>query len=131
MGKISCYVSLCTFTHASEERMLAHVMNEHKERKKLKTKVLLFPALVASSLEIGTTKASSQALAASNSSIDSAEPSSVEWPSTETRNLPSFRPTRERQPHLQMRPTPYQRTGDSSSQSSSPVRRSSVGTLSL
>jgi hypothetical protein len=107
--------------------MRSHILVEHNEKKKITTKLSLFSDSVTPLLESGTTKVSPNA---GNSSKGSTESSSDGASSTGIRNTLSIGPSRERQPRLQARPTPYQRTANSSSLSLSPVRRSSLGTLS-
>ena len=109
---------MCTFVNSSLDRLQDNIQKEHNNDKKLYIEVLFFSALQEGS-ESDSTKHDDLA----NLASDEESTSDVAGPSI-------LGPIRGRVPHLQARTTPYKRTGESSSQSSSPTRRSSLGTLS-
>ena len=115
---LTCFFSECTYFNPSLDSLQSHIQKKHNHNKKLVSEVLFFPPLPESSEEeIPKLDDLANLASGEESSSDLAGPSIVG-------------PIRGRGPHLQVRTTPYKRTGDSSSQSSSPSRRTSLGTLS-
>jgi hypothetical protein len=115
---LNCFFSECSFENSSLDKLQEHIQTTHNNNKKLLLEILFFSSTEESS-ESESTKLDDPANLASGEE----SPSDVAGPS-------SVGPIRGRVSHLQIRPTPYKRTGDSSSQSSSPSRRTSLGTLS-
>ena len=115
---LTCFFSECTYFNPSLDSLQSHIQKKHNHNKKLVSEVLFFPPLPESSEEeIPKLDDLANLASGEESSSDVAGPSILG-------------PIRGRGPHLQVRTTPYKRTGDSSSQSSSPSRRTSLGTLS-
>lgn len=112
---LSCFSPLCTFANPSLDRLQEHVQKEHNNNNKLLVDVLQFSFIQDSSDPDPTKVDDSDNLADEELSSDVAGPSSLG-------------PIRGRPPHLQIRTTPYERTGDSSSRSSSPSRRTLFAT---
>jgi Orsellinic acid/F9775 biosynthesis cluster protein D len=115
---LNCFYPECIFDTSSLDKLQEHIQKKHNNNKKLLLKILFFSPIQESS-ESEVIKLDDPANLASGeeSTSDVAGPSSLG-------------PIRGRVPYLQIRTTPYKRTGDSSSQSSSPSRRASLGTLS-
>lgn len=115
---LHCCYSLCTFITPILDKLQEHVQKEHNDNKKLLLEVLHFSNSTDSSEPEPTGLDDLANLASGEEST-----SDVAGPS-------SLGPIRGRVSHLQIRTTPYKRTGDSSSRSLSPLRRNSLGTLS-
>ena len=122
---LSCYSSSCIYTNPSDDGMHAHIQKEHHENKKIKHKVILFPAL----RKDRCTKMSSQTLTEVD---DHANLASGEESKYEVRSAfgVGVGPVRQKMPRHSVRPTPYERTGESSSESASPSQRPSLKPLS-
>jgi Orsellinic acid/F9775 biosynthesis cluster protein D len=114
---LSCFYPECSFVHLSLDRLQGHIQKEHNNSKTVLLKVLFFSSIQDSSESEST------------GLNDTANLASGEESSSDVAGPSSLGPIRGRVPHLQIRTTPYKRTGDSSSQSSSPSRRT-FGTLS-
>lgn len=125
---LSCFNPLCTFKDSSEALMQGHILKHHTQNQKIKCKIILFPSLLTTPSKGQSTKASSQTLAISE--VSSASSSAQEPVNDDVASHSSIRSPRGRQTQLPSRPTPYQRTGESSSRSSSLARKSSLGSLS-
>jgi hypothetical protein len=110
-----CFSSLCKYTNRSEERMQVHIQKEHNKSKKTQSKVFLFPAPSKSQRPIAPAQTPSIL------SIRNDLPASSQ---------PITRSRRRGRPHVQTRPTPYERNTEGSSQSRSPTRKTSSGSLS-
>jgi Orsellinic acid/F9775 biosynthesis cluster protein D len=123
---LSCYASKCNFMHPSLDKLLEHVQKEHNSNNKISVDIVLFPATLNTSQTILDFQSSAQ----STEFDDSANLASDEESTADLSNLIGFGPIRGRQPQLLVRPTPYQRTGESSSRSISPIQRSSFKPLS-
>jgi hypothetical protein len=109
-----CFNSSCKYTNRSEERMQAHIEKEHNRSKKTKSKVFLFPASNVTSSE-------DQRHAIRD--IQSITTHSV-VSSISGEDSGSIRSTK------RGRSTPYDRNTEGSSESRSPVRKTSLGSLS-
>lgn len=103
---------MCTFTNSSLDRIQDHIQKEHNNSKKLNVEVIFFTGFQDSS-------------ETESSNLASGEDSTT----SDVAGLSTLGPIRGR-PQLQIRPRPYERTEDSSSRSSSPSRKTSLGTLS-
>jgi hypothetical protein len=137
--ELCCFNPLCSYTNSSEERMQAHILKEHNQTKKIKCKVYLFATLVAASSEGQNSKVFLQTSAVSDdqnnsSSFNRPEPTEFDDPANLASDEESTSdmsrafslgvgPARQRIPRLPVRPTPYKRTSDASSRSTSPIRR--------
>ena len=117
---------MCNFMHPSLDKLLEHVQKEHNFNNKISANILLFPATINASQTIPDFHSSAQ----STEFDDSANLASDEESTADLSNPIGFGPIRGRQPQLLVRPTPYQRTGESSSRSISPLQRSSFKPLS-
>ena len=111
---LSCYVPMCNFMHFSLDKILEHVQKEHNSNNKVSVNIALFPALIIPPAELD----------------DFANLASGEESKTDVSSSTSFGPIRGRQPQLLVRPTPYQRTSESSSRSISPMQRPALRSLS-
>jgi Orsellinic acid/F9775 biosynthesis cluster protein D len=140
IANLSCFNSLCTFNNSSEERMQTHIQKEHLQNRKLKCKVFLFTAQTgASSKGQQSTSHNQSGESSSFSNLKRAEvdnsttfaSASGEESTSEVTSAFGIGagPIRQRMPRLPVRPTPYNRTNDASSQSASPTRRHSVEAL--
>lgn len=108
---LGCFFPLCLFINSSLDRLQDHVQKEHNKNKKLSIDVFPFPSNQNSSSESEFTKCD-----------DSANLASDEEPTSNVAGSSNLGPIRGRPPHLQVRTTPYERTGDSSSRSPSSSR---------
>jgi Orsellinic acid/F9775 biosynthesis cluster protein D len=100
------------------DKLQEHIQKKHNKNKKLLLEIHLFSPIQQSS-ESESTKLD-----------DSANLASSEESTSDVAGLSNIGPIRGRVPNVQIRTTPYKRTEDSSSQSLSPSRRTSLGTLS-
>jgi hypothetical protein len=116
---LCCFNSTCKYTNRSEERMHVHIQKEHNKSKKTQSKVTLFPNSDSTPLEDRRRKTAVRDIRDSSESL-----------SGEGLDASNIRSARRGRSHLQTRPTPYDRNTDGSSQSRSPTRKSSLGSLS-
>ena len=96
-------MSSCTFTHHTLERLQDHIQIQHNNNQKISIEVILFPAIVTT---VNTSESSEQ--------DDAGNLASGEEFTTDASSSFSLGPIRGRQPHLSLRPTPYQRTDEDS-----------------
>jgi hypothetical protein len=119
---MNCFNPSCSFTHLTLDRLQEHIQTEHNNNKKVSVDAILFSAVV--------TTVNLQDSAESSEENDAANLASAEESTTDASSSFSLGPIRGRQPHLSIRPTPYQRTDEDSSRSASPIRKHSLRTLS-
>jgi hypothetical protein len=124
---MNCYTPSCSFTHLTLDRLVDHIQTEHNNNMKVSVDAIPFPAVVATAT---ASPSHLQDNGESSEQNDAANLASGEESTTDASSSISLGPVRGRQPHLTIRPTPYQRTDEDSSRSVSPIQRPSLRTLS-
>jgi hypothetical protein len=124
---MNCFNPSCSFTNITLDRLQEHIQIEHNNNQKVSVDVIPFPAIVST---VNTSSSHLQDSAESSEQNDAANLASGEESTTDASSSFSLGPIRGRQPHLSVRPTPYQRTDEDSSRSTSPIRRPSLRSLS-
>ena len=111
--------------------MQEHIQKDHNSNNKVYIDVVLFSASVTTANTLSSnTILDSQDSAEPTDPDDPANLASDEESTTDVSSSISLGPIRGRLPHLSIRPTPYQRTGESSSRNASLTRKPSLSSLS-
>jgi Orsellinic acid/F9775 biosynthesis cluster protein D len=114
---MNCCDPSCSFTHFASDKLQNHVQIAHNNNQQLSIELIAFNTSPFESPD-------------SNESSEHANLASDEESTTDAFSSFSIGPVRGRQPHLSIRPSPYQRANEDSSRSASPIRRPSLGSLS-
>ena len=127
-GVLECYFTSCSFTNTSLDRVQEHIQRKHNSNKKLSVHITFFSELASTPFPTVQESLSSEK-DEPDKSVQSALATSSLDTSYDDASSPGVGPSRKSRSRLQVRPTPYKRSGDESSRSSSPGRRASLEIL--